>query len=115
MIKRGANMIRERLILLCQDIYPNMDVRPLQDPSIAFRVDLDRLHTKLVGGMSEIAYERYEEWYKNTPRPRGRKRGADALEPVSSGKRGADAFEPVSSGTRSKKKRQRIVGGTRRR
>lgn len=101
-IERGANMMRERLILLCQDIHPNMDVSPLRDPSIAFRFNLDRLRTKLVGAMGEIAYERYEDWYNRTPRPRGTKRGADTL-------------EPVSSGTRSKKKRQRIVGGMKRR
>ncbi|KAG1727247.1 hypothetical protein EDD22DRAFT_961283 [Suillus occidentalis] len=97
-IERGAIMTRERLILLCQKIQPNIDVRPLRDPNIVFHFDLDLLHTKLVGGMGETAYERYEEWYTKTPRPRGTKRNADAL------------AEPVSSGTCSKKKRQCTVG-----
>ncbi|KAG1759334.1 hypothetical protein EDD22DRAFT_955979 [Suillus occidentalis] len=102
-IERGANMIRERLIILCQDIQPNIDIRPLQDPNIAFHFDLDDLHTKLVGAMGETAYERYEDWYTKAPRPRITKR-----------KRNADALEPVSSGTRSKKKRQRVVGAAKR-
>ncbi|KAG2740760.1 hypothetical protein P692DRAFT_20752597, partial [Suillus brevipes Sb2] len=68
-IERGANMIRERLIILCQDIQPNIDVRPLRDPNITFRFNLDLLRTKLVGAMGETAYDRYEEWYTKTPRP----------------------------------------------
>lgn len=66
MIEKGANAIRERLIVLCQEIQPQLDVRPLQDPTITFRLDLDEVRTKLVRAMGETAYNWYEEWYTKT-------------------------------------------------
>lgn len=113
MIERGAEAIRERLIILCQDVQPNIDIHPLQDPTITFRLDLDDMHTKLVGAMSETAYQRYEAWYTQTPRPRGLKRNADTLG-VSDIQPDLLALGPVSASTRSKK-RSRVVGAVKRR
>ncbi|KAG2118356.1 hypothetical protein BD769DRAFT_1672325 [Suillus cothurnatus] len=108
MIERGADAIKQRLIALCQEIQPNVDVCLLEDPNITFRLDLDDLDYKLVGAMAETAYERYQAWYTTTPRPRGTKRNADKL--------GVSDIQPdlsgPASGTHSKtrKKRPRVVG-----
>ncbi|KAG1775828.1 hypothetical protein EV702DRAFT_1046708 [Suillus placidus] len=105
MTERGANAIKQRLIALCQEIQPNINVRPLEDPNIMFDLDLDDLHDKLVGAMAETAYEQYQAWYASRPRPQGTKCNSDKL--------GVLDLLGLASRTRSKtRKRQHVVGIT---
>ncbi|KAG1732815.1 hypothetical protein EDB19DRAFT_1911831 [Suillus lakei] len=70
MINRGAEAIRENLIQLCRSMVPEMNLAPLRNPNIRFKLEDEDLINSPLGAMSETAYEHYLTWYKNTPRPR---------------------------------------------
>ncbi|KAG1764182.1 hypothetical protein EV702DRAFT_1205124 [Suillus placidus] len=70
MINRGAEAIRESLVELCRSMVPEMDLAPLRNPDIRLQLEDEDFIDRLLGAMSETAYERYSYWYKNTPRPR---------------------------------------------
>ncbi|KAG1905097.1 uncharacterized protein F5891DRAFT_1183803 [Suillus fuscotomentosus] len=78
MIRLGAQAVRQSLVDLSQTMLPNMDVAPLQDPSIRFQLDGGDFVDKLVGGMTKTAYNRYQRWYVNAPRPKKPKRTSRA-------------------------------------
>ncbi|KAG2082315.1 hypothetical protein BD769DRAFT_1676126 [Suillus cothurnatus] len=80
MINRGAEAIRETLVELCQSMAPEMDLVPLRNPDIKFRLENEDFIDGLLAAMSETAYDRYATWYKNTPRPRKRGRAASQMD-----------------------------------
>ncbi|KAG2109158.1 hypothetical protein BD769DRAFT_1392541 [Suillus cothurnatus] len=80
MINRGAEAIRETLVELCQSMAPEMDLVPLRNPDIKFRLENEDFIDGPLAAMSETAYDRYATWYKNTPRPRKRGRAASQMD-----------------------------------
>jgi hypothetical protein len=73
MMEKGVNMIRERLISLCKEIDPDVDVKALQDSNSVFRVQREEIVTKIAGAMRETAYRRYSAWFKKASKAAKRK------------------------------------------
>jgi hypothetical protein len=63
MMKKGVDAMRERLISLCREIDPNIDVDALRDPNIAFHIRKKDIIMRIAGAMCETAYRHYSAWY----------------------------------------------------
>ncbi|KAG2033764.1 hypothetical protein BDR03DRAFT_1094191 [Suillus americanus] len=80
MIRKGVDAIRERLVSLCKQIDPNVDVDALRDPTIIFRVRKEDIVTDIAGAMRETAYHRYSGWYEKASKARKRKASVAQLQ-----------------------------------
>ncbi|KAG2128386.1 hypothetical protein BD769DRAFT_1667493 [Suillus cothurnatus] len=80
MMKKGVDAMRERLISLCREINPDVNVDALQDPNITFHIRKKDIIMKITGAMLKTTYRRYSAWYNKALKAAKRKASVAQLQ-----------------------------------